>query len=57
MKMSQRQPIEGEIFEDTGFTRNIFKYMFKKIFALKFPEFLIWKMLLAFLQKILSMLP
>ena len=39
------------------FTRIIRKYRFKKKSVLKFPEFSIWKRLLPFLQKILSMLP
>ena len=45
-----------QFLEDTRFTRNIHKYRFKKKSVLKFPEFSFWKMLFAFLSKILSML-
>ena len=37
--------IEGAIFEDTRFTRNIRKYRFKNKSVFKFPQFWIWKML------------
>ena len=55
-KCHNGSPQKEYFFEDTCFTRNIHKYSFKKKSVLKFPEFSSWKMLFAFLSKILSML-
>ena len=51
LKYHKDSPQKENFFENTCFTRNIHKYRFKKKSVLKFPEFLFWKMLFAFLIK------